>query len=122
MKKIGQRVGKNFDRVAKSFINEMMAYDWPGNVRELEHLLERSMIIAPGKTLSSAERLPKSKKGNYTQILSMADAEREHILRALEQTHWIIDGPNGAARLLDRHPNTLRYRMKRLNIRRPKRR
>ncbi len=120
MQKIGKRVGKRFDKVAKQFLNEMMAYDWPGNVRELEHLLERSMIISPGKTLTSVERLPKAKKASDSKIASMADAERDHILRALEQTNWVIDGPNGAARLLDRHPNTLRYRMKKLNIRRPK--
>ena len=121
MQKIGKRVGKKFEKVTKKFLNEMMAYDWPGNVRELEHLLERSMIISPGKILTSVERLPKAKKASARKIASMADAERDHILRALEQTNWVIDGPNGAARLLDRHPNTLRYRMKKLNIKRPKR-
>ena len=121
MQKIGKRVGKKFDKVAKQFMNDMMAYDWPGNVRELEHLLERSMIISPGKTLAATERLPKAKKAGDSRIASMADAERDHILRGLEQANWVIDGPNGAARLLDRHPNTLRYRMKKLNIKRPKR-
>ena len=41
---------------------------------------------------------------------------RGHILAALEQSGWIIDGPRGAAKVLGLHPNTLRSRMKKLGI------
>jgi transcriptional regulator with GAF, ATPase, and Fis domain len=52
-------------------------------------------------------------------MVSLSDAEREHILSALRQSNWVIDGPNGAARVLDMHPNTLRSRLKKLGITRP---
>ena len=45
--------------------------------------------------------------------------ERYHILRVLEQTRWVVEGPKGAARILKLHTNTLRYRMKKHGIRRP---
>ncbi len=50
---------------------------------------------------------------------SNADMEREHIVPVLEQTNWVIQGPKGAAEILEIHPNTLHYRMQKLGIRRP---
>jgi hypothetical protein len=50
---------------------------------------------------------------------SLADIQRQHILRVLEKTGWVISGPNGAGAILNVHPNTLHSIMKRLGIRRP---
>jgi len=44
--------------------------------------------------------------------------ERDHILSVLRRTNWRVDGPRGAARLLNMHPSTLRSRMQKLGIRR----
>jgi formate hydrogenlyase transcriptional activator len=53
------------------------------------------------------------------ELASLSSAEREHILSALKKSHWVIDGPSGAARILEIHPNTLRSRLKKLGITRP---
>ena len=47
---------------------------------------------------------------------SLEAVERHHILTVLRQTHWVIDGPRGAAQILGLHPNTLRSRLKKLGI------
>jgi formate hydrogenlyase transcriptional activator len=52
-------------------------------------------------------------------ISTLEQAEREHILRALQQTQWRIGGPKGAAALLDMKRTTLQARMRKLKIRRP---
>jgi len=120
VKIIGKRVGKEIHRVPGSVMEELVVYDWPGNVRELKHVLERSVIISDSESLSLYERLiPSSKQLSSNKALSHAEMERHHILRVLEQTHWVVEGPKGAARILELHPNTLRYRMKKLGIRRP---
>jgi chemotaxis protein methyltransferase CheR len=119
-KKIGKRIGKEISRIPKSVLNELVAYDWPGNVRELEHVLERSMISFSGRQLQLTERLvPGAEEAERDVMQTHSVMERKHILRVLEQTAWVIEGPRGAARILDIHPNTLRYRMKKLAIHRP---
>jgi PAS domain S-box-containing protein len=112
------RIGKRIDGVDKETMGRLLSYSWPGNVRELENVVERGVILTNGSTLQidpdilatgppPAEALPKS---------TMQGVEREHILNVLRQTRGIIDGPRGAARILDLHPNTLRSRMKKLGI------
>jgi len=120
VKIIGKRVGKEIHRISSSVMEELVAYDWPGNVRELKHVLERSVIISDSDSLSLYERLtPSSKQPPSNKALSHAEMEHHHILRVLEQTRWVVEGPKGAARILKLHPNTLRYRMKKHGIRRP---
>ena len=51
--------------------------------------------------------------------VTLADAEREHILRALRATHWVVRGPNGAATRLSMKRSTLQWKMKKLGISRP---
>ena len=120
VKIIGKRVGKEIHSVPGSVMEELVAYDWPGNVRELKHVLERSVIISDSERLSLYERLiSSSKQPPSNKARSHAEMERHHILRVLEQTRWVVEGPKGAARILELHPNTLRYRMKKLGIRRP---
>ena len=121
VRRIGKRVGRKIQHIPDSVMAELVAYDWPGNVRELKHVLERSVIISGGRSLSLYERLvPSSGHPSSEKALSHAEMERNHILRVLKQTRWIVEGPKGAARILDLHPNTLRYRMKKHGIRRPK--
>lgn len=120
IKIIAKRTGKNITQIPERVLNEFSAYDWPGNVRELEHVIERAVITSPGNRLRLMESLaPAAVEEPRRGLKSHADMEREHLARVLEETKWIIDGPNGAARVLKMHPNTLRYRLKKLNIRRP---
>ena len=121
--KYSRRMGKKIDRIPRNALDSMMHYPWPGNIRELEHLIERSVIISPGATLVVNEqslRLVRSRSGNH-KISNLTTVERDHIAKVLSLTNWKIEGPDGAAEILDIHPSTLRFRLKKLGIRRPAR-
>jgi formate hydrogenlyase transcriptional activator len=52
-------------------------------------------------------------------IDTLEEMERQHILRVLATTHWVIHGQKGAAEILGINPSTLRSRMNKLGIKRP---
>jgi transcriptional regulator with GAF, ATPase, and Fis domain len=54
--------------------------------------------------------------GTETHGMTLDEVNRRHILRALEQTNWRIQGKDGAAQLMGVKPNTLRSRMEKLGI------
>ena len=117
------RMGKRFDGIGRETLALLAAYPWPGNVRELANVVERAVILADGAVLDiDPEVLPvaadESASGGSADR-SLRAVEREHILAALRQTGWVIEGAGGAARLLGLHPNTLRSRLKRYDITRP---
>jgi formate hydrogenlyase transcriptional activator len=93
-------------------------YPWPGNVRELENFIERAVILSPGKVLevSAADLKPAAKLTGGSATLE--EAERSHILNVLEETGWVIAGPQGAAALLGMKRTTLQSKMKKLGLRR----
>ena len=106
-------------------MREFTEYNWPGNIRELQNVIERAVIISsdavlrlPGP-LAQATTAPAGEGEAFKEPLTIStldEAEREHILRALEATGWRIEGPNGAAAMLKLHPSTLRFRMKKLGL------
>jgi formate hydrogenlyase transcriptional activator len=135
------RVGVRIDSVGKATVERLSRYSWPGNVRELENVLERAVILSNGPTLEidsevfasaaatrSANAGPLTPSGSESAQQAAAGAGqdaplesletnmRNHILAALEQSGWVIDGPRGAAKILGLHANTLRSRMKKLGI------
>lgn len=117
--KFTTRIGKKIESVSRMAIDRLMAYDWPGNIRELENIIERAVIVAPGTMLEiTADTLapPTGDSSGEGQSLSLEDIERQHIVSVLKKTDWVIDGPRGAALILNLHPNTLRSRMKKLGI------
>jgi transcriptional regulator with GAF, ATPase, and Fis domain len=119
--KYARKMGKQIESIPKTKINAFLEYHWPGNVRELEHMIERAVVITSGSSLQVAGPLRSSplNDSNLEQLKDLASTEREHILRVLLKTNWRIGGPNGAARILKLHPNTLHSRIKKLGIRRP---
>lgn len=120
VKKVGKTLGNTITHIPEAVLEELAAYDWPGNVRELEYVIERAIITSPSNRLRLMESLKKAdNEERYEGLQSHAEMEREHLVRVLEQTKWVIEGPNGAAKILKMHPNTLRYRLKKLNIKRP---
>ena len=97
----------------------LQKYSWPGNIRELENIIERAIIINKGETLK-IEQFYKSELINKNSILSLAETEKQHIIKALNTTYWQVSGESGAAQILDIHPETLRSKMRKLGIKRPK--
>ncbi|MGE5525083.1 MAG: sigma 54-interacting transcriptional regulator [Rhodospirillaceae bacterium] len=122
MSRTGRKLGKRFDAIAPDFIERAMAYDWPGNIRELENFVERAAILSPEGTLeaqgvfSGATGVPARGAAASVVEASLADIERDHIRRVLEQTHWVIEGQQGAARILGLNASTLRGRMRKLGV------
>ncbi len=106
-------------------LDRLTAYDWPGNVRELQNVMERAVILTPGATIAEeAITLPAaasapSAEHTPTGPVTLADAERRAIVRALSAAGWRISGARGAAAILDLKPTTLHAKLRKLDIRRP---
>ncbi len=118
--KHGADMGKTIDTIPITVLDALTDYHWPANIRELENLVQRALILSPGRTLTLGDWL--KRKPSATQkagLITMEEAERAHITSVLEMTHWKVSGDNGAAKLLDMIPTTLDSRMRKLGIRRP---
>jgi PAS domain S-box-containing protein len=115
------KIGKPIETIDQQTLQRLIAYPWPGNIRELEHTIEHAVIVSTGPTLRiPEERLCVSPvaQEHAVDVLPLAEAERSLIVKALEKTHWVVEGPHGAAKILNLHPSTLRARMRKLSIRR----
>jgi PAS domain S-box-containing protein len=124
VQRFSKEQGKKIDQIPQPVMDELTSYDWPGNVRELENVIERAVITTSGIKLRLAAKLrarkEQAKDSEEIYQGSLEDVEREYILRILEHANWRIEGRGGAAELLKLHPNTLRFRMSKLGIERPK--
>jgi transcriptional regulator with GAF, ATPase, and Fis domain len=123
VKKFSERHRKSVTRIGSNTLKSLVSYDWPGNVRELEHVIERAVIVSQGPVLviDELDPLPKN-DGGKDAPLTLADAERTHIVQTLGQTNWVLAGKQGAAARLGMKRSTLQHRMKKLGISRPPRR
>jgi len=110
------KFGKSIKAISNKSTKQMMDYSWPGNVRELENVIERAIITSNNKILN-IEYLP-ALENHLNEFVSFDENERIHILKALEMTHWKINGKGGAAELLKKNPQTLRAKIKKLKINR----
>src|SRR5882724_11361891 len=116
-----RRMQKSIDHVAVESMDALLGYTWPGNVRELQNLIERAVILSPGKLLNfplSELNQPDSfaevpGQTAAARAVTLKDAEREHIIQALAETHWIIGGIKGAAARLGLKRTTLVSKMQR---------
>jgi formate hydrogenlyase transcriptional activator len=116
---------KRIERIPTEVMTTLTQYPWPGNVRELENVIERAVILSSGSELEIpvAELKPAAAATVSTvptNHLTMEAAEREHILRVLRETDWVVGGPTGAAARLGLNRSTLQSRMRKLGIERPK--
>jgi transcriptional regulator with GAF, ATPase, and Fis domain len=114
-------LGRHVDQVPAEVMERLVAYDWPGNVRELQNVLERALILSPGRTLRLDDplRSPSSTAAPAAADHRFESVARDHVRSVLERCGWRINGPGGAAQVLAVHPNTLRSRMKKLGLARP---
>lgn len=116
--KFNRKMGRAINRIPAKVMNSLQAYHWPGNIRELENVIERAVINTQGPTLQLLDNLDPPLAGNMIKspIATLEEVERQHIVQALEETKWRINGPKGAALLLGINPSTLRSRMRKLGI------
>ncbi|HUN60690.1 MAG TPA: sigma 54-interacting transcriptional regulator [Candidatus Sulfotelmatobacter sp.] len=142
VQKFSRRSNKTVEYVPAPVMDAMANYSWPGNVRELENLIERAVLLSPGKELRvplaefkennasvafaagpiDLPRANESQPATATPLAStrtLDDAQRQHILQILRQTQWRISGPRGAAAILGIKRTTLQARMRKLGIKRP---
>jgi formate hydrogenlyase transcriptional activator len=116
-----RRLKRTIESIPAEAMTALTRYPWPGNVRELENFIERSVLLSPGPVLRVAvEDLKAPLDVPDSTATTLADAEREHILAALNQTSWVIGGPSGAAARLGMKRTTLISRMQKLGITRPR--
>jgi formate hydrogenlyase transcriptional activator len=131
-----RRMKKNVETIPTETMEALTRYEWPGNIRELQNLIERAVILSAGPTLIvPAEGLGSrpsasvvavdaagdagARRGAGDPAITLQEADRRHIIAALEQTNWVIAGPNGAAARLGIKRSTLQFRMRKLGIVRP---
>jgi len=83
-------------------------------------VIERAAVLASGPTvvIDDSLGLPEDHIAQAASAGTLEEAERAHILRVLKQVNWTIEGPGGAAAILDLPPSTLRSRMHKLGIKR----
>src|SRR5262249_1825379 len=148
LSRFAKKLGKKIEAVPQDSMALLTTYAWPGNVRELQNLIERAVVLSPGPVLrldhtllpaatwdaeatapgggggvSPTPRLNSHFRRPSTSpmpedALTLEAVAKHHILAVLQQTAGVIEGPKGAAKLLNLHPNTLRSRMKKLGIKR----
>jgi transcriptional regulator with GAF, ATPase, and Fis domain len=115
---------RRIERVPAAVMQALQYHEWPGNVRELENVVERAMIRSADGTLQlddplRVDRTPRPVPAGCTD--SLDGVQREHIERVLRECGGRINGPGNAAERLGIHPNTLRFRIKKLGVDMPER-
>jgi formate hydrogenlyase transcriptional activator len=124
-----RRMKKPIDTIPAETMDALVRYEWPGNIRELQNLIERAVILSSGAVLDvplaalngrkSPPVHPESPEARPEPQDTLEQAERRHIVQALEATKWVVGGPNGAAARLGMKRSTLQFRMRKLSIARP---
>src|SRR5262249_48726863 len=134
--RFARRMGRQIEAIPTAVLDALVRYPWPGNMREMQNVIERAVILSPGPALqiplgdlTPSSSLPldggKGRRGAAPAEVpggapvTLADAEREHILSVLRETGWVIGGPRGAAARLGMKRTTLQWKMKQLGISRP---
>ena len=135
MQRMARKLGKPLERIAPATLAQLNRYSWPGNIRDLQNTIERAAVLATGPELvvdwdlgppaapaasaagrTSAREAPPPQRPAGGEHQSLEAIEREHIIATLRKTRGVVEGPHGAAHLLDMNPSTVRFRMKKLSI------
>jgi formate hydrogenlyase transcriptional activator len=121
--RFARRMGRRIETIPSTVMDALVRYPWPGNVRELQNVIERAVILSPGLSLQvpPGDLQPTATTQTAAPAaVTLADAERDHILDALRETGGVLGGPEGAAARLGMKRSTLYKKMKKLGISRLK--
>jgi DNA-binding NtrC family response regulator len=112
-----RRMGKRIETIPDEVMEALCHYPWPGNIRELQNFIERAVILSSGTELRpSLAELERKVERAGAAASTLEEAERQHILKALEETKGVIGGPRGAAVRLGLKRTTLLSKIERLGI------
>jgi formate hydrogenlyase transcriptional activator len=117
-----RRMDRRINEIPSETMDALVRYRWPGNVRELQNFIERAVILSPHRVLRAptAELEPfETPKRSSSLLTGLEEVERDHILRALDASNWVVGGRNGAAERLGLKRTSLVYKMQKLGISRP---
>jgi formate hydrogenlyase transcriptional activator len=117
--RFAKRLRRSIESVSRESLDLLRRWPWPGNIRELQNVIERAVILARGPILTVSRSEFETTPATTSAPVTLEDAEREHILRALADTNWVIGGPGGAAARLGVKRTSLVSTMRRLHIVRP---
>ncbi|WP_415327832.1 sigma-54-dependent transcriptional regulator [Chryseobacterium sp. MMS23-Vi53] len=111
---------RNITSISEDALKQLQQYNWPGNIRELEHLIERTVLLTKTSEVTHFE-LPKSiekstLEESNSEIKSLEEIERDHIMKALQSSNGKVSGTGGAAEVLKIQAQTLYSKMKKLGI------
>ncbi len=122
VKHFSERMRRRIEIIPPEALHAFLQHSWPGNVRELKNVIERAVIWSKGPELSWQEALGNTPSDSKQTVerLSLEEVEKQHILNTLRITNWVIQGSDGAASILGLNPSTLRSKMKKLGLSRPK--
>ena len=121
LSKFAKSLGKEARGVSQRSMENLSRYPWPGNIRELQNVIERAVVLAKGPVVHVDDSMLGMDEplAGAAFIDTLENTERNHIVRALNETSWVIHGKKGAADMLGINPSTLRSRMEKLGIKKP---
>ena len=119
--RFAKRLHRSIESVSRESLDLLCRWPWPGNIRELQNVIERAVILSRGPVLTISRAEFEATPAVASTPVTLEDAEREHILKALAETNWVIGGPRGAAARLGVKRTSLVSTMRRLHIARPAR-
>jgi formate hydrogenlyase transcriptional activator len=114
VRRYAQNMAKRIEKVNSDAMEALMRHPWPGNIRELQNFIERSVILTDGDVLH-VSALP-SRTVTATGAVTLAEAERDHILHALRESNWVVGGAAGAAARLGVKRTTLVSKMRKRGV------
>jgi formate hydrogenlyase transcriptional activator len=115
-----KRLGRPVPSISDGVMDALKGWTWPGNIRELQNVIERAVIVSTGPNLVlPLHDVQPRHAGATSKSMTLEDAEREAILRALRESNGVVAGPAGAAARLGLPRTTLHSKMRRLGIQRP---
>jgi formate hydrogenlyase transcriptional activator len=116
VQKFARRMNKQIETISTETMNALVGWDWPGNVRELENFIERSVILSSGTMLNAPLAELRHSHDYDVTDRTLANLERQHIIRTLRETGGVIAGAKGAAVRLGLKRTTLQSRIQRMGI------